>query len=410
MPSFIHCADLHLGRTQYGLEERFEDFGRAFAGIVDYALQNGVDFVLICGDLFDRRNINARTLIQATAQLKRLKNAGIPVIAVEGNHDKALRRDKISWMRYLAEEGLIKLLKPDFEGGRLALKKWDEGFKEGAVLEIEGVRIYGLGYLGSVAGRRLRELAEMIEPDDAFAVLMLHAGIGRMMGIELGSVKKEELEPLRGKIDYVALGHLHGRAEVDGWIFNPGAPECVDVEESRYDKGFYHVEVEGKSFSARFIPSQRREVYLGEVDLTGATDPVSAAERAIEEVDWEALRSMTRPIVRLVLKGEVGFDAMTIDLEAIRAEINARADPLVVEVVNLVNLAPRSVRPAAGSRREEIEREVLREMISSSPYGRWTEELIEAVLSLKSMALSGSEPEEIVSFIKRVASEMNSSP
>ena len=52
---FIHTADIHLGKTyrnSLGETERYEDFFICLSGIVKDALDEKVDFVLICGDLF----------------------------------------------------------------------------------------------------------------------------------------------------------------------------------------------------------------------------------------------------------------------------------------------------------------------------------------------------------------------
>ena len=52
---FIHTADIHLGKTYRnspGEAERYEDFFHCMSGIVKDALNEEVDFVLICGDLF----------------------------------------------------------------------------------------------------------------------------------------------------------------------------------------------------------------------------------------------------------------------------------------------------------------------------------------------------------------------
>ncbi len=56
--SFIHIADTHLGYEQYGVRERFNDFSRAFWDIIDEALKRPVDFVIIAGDLFNKRAID----------------------------------------------------------------------------------------------------------------------------------------------------------------------------------------------------------------------------------------------------------------------------------------------------------------------------------------------------------------
>ena len=71
--SFMHIADTHLGYEQYGVRERFNDFSRAFWDIIDDALYREADFLVIAGDLFHKRAIDALTLIHAIEGLKKLK-------------------------------------------------------------------------------------------------------------------------------------------------------------------------------------------------------------------------------------------------------------------------------------------------------------------------------------------------
>src|SRR5579863_7136015 len=107
--SFIHVADTHLGNEQYGKRERFNDFSQAFWDIMDEAAQYPVDFVVIAGDLFNKRAIDAMTLIHAIEGLKKLRDKGIPVIAIEGNHDRSYYRDGTSWLQFLCHQGYLKL-------------------------------------------------------------------------------------------------------------------------------------------------------------------------------------------------------------------------------------------------------------------------------------------------------------
>ena len=109
---FLHLSDVHLGYQQYNCKERFNDFGRAFLHIVDRAISERVDFVVLAGDLFQKRAIDPPTLLQAIEGLSRLKGAGIPVAAVEGNHERAHYRDVFSWMDFLADRGYFALLNP----------------------------------------------------------------------------------------------------------------------------------------------------------------------------------------------------------------------------------------------------------------------------------------------------------
>ena len=59
---FIHIADLHLGKTQYNNKQRYKDYFRAFKWILEKAIKEKVDFILIAGDMFDNRKISPRVL------------------------------------------------------------------------------------------------------------------------------------------------------------------------------------------------------------------------------------------------------------------------------------------------------------------------------------------------------------
>ncbi len=122
---FVHTADNHLGYEQYGVKERFNDFARAFLAIVEDAIARHADFFVIAGDLFNKRAIDARTLIQAEEGLQRLKDAGIPAIAIEGNHDRSYYRDGVSWLQFLCWRDLLILLDPVFKDGAPAA--WSRG-------------------------------------------------------------------------------------------------------------------------------------------------------------------------------------------------------------------------------------------------------------------------------------------
>src|SRR3712207_1355281 len=113
MIRFLHIADVHLGCRRYNLEERTRDFFRSWADVIErHAIPNQLDFLLIAGDFFDRRNLDPQAMNHAVAGLQMLKEAAIPVIAIEGNHDQRDAVSSHSWMRSLSSWGLLKLLEP----------------------------------------------------------------------------------------------------------------------------------------------------------------------------------------------------------------------------------------------------------------------------------------------------------
>ena len=109
-----------------------------------------VDFVILAGDLFHRRALDALVLNQAMRALRRLRDAGIPCIAVEGNHERAYYEETLGWMKFLALQDLLILLDPEFKDQKVELQPWDPVRRRGSYVEPRpGVRIHGLRYLGA---------------------------------------------------------------------------------------------------------------------------------------------------------------------------------------------------------------------------------------------------------------------
>ena len=92
---FIHAADIHLDSPLRGLE-RYEGVPveeirrstrRALENLVELAIEEHVDFVLIAGDLYDGNWPDYSTGLYLNAQMARLRDAHIPVFLIQGNHD-----------------------------------------------------------------------------------------------------------------------------------------------------------------------------------------------------------------------------------------------------------------------------------------------------------------------------------
>jgi len=305
MVRFIHISDVHLGFEQYGRYERFKDFGRAFNHAVEMGIREKVDFFLIAGDLFNKKHIKASTLLQADQILTKASSAGIPVIVCEGNHDSLSYGDNWSWLSYLSRKGLIILLglpfrsdssagKGDREGigqreassdegvdwgkgedeigevgggetggpvGAIELQPWDESLHEGNYIEKsfgeERVRIYGFGYLGAATKRRISELSASLIRDNAINIGILHAGVEGVIANMHGTIPENALRPFKEKLDYLALGHIHKRFEIENWVFNPGSLENWSLDESgpKNPHGLYLVEIRGNEGDAPGHPS-----------------------------------------------------------------------------------------------------------------------------------------------------------
>src|SRR5262245_50971112 len=91
----LHTADVHLDIDSYGSPDEQAAFRargrRLFQRLVDRALGDEADLVLIAGDLFDHNRVPDDTVAFVQAQLRRLRQ---PVVILPGNHD-AMRANGI---------------------------------------------------------------------------------------------------------------------------------------------------------------------------------------------------------------------------------------------------------------------------------------------------------------------------
>ena len=94
---FLHAADIHLDSPLHGLS-RYEGLPiedirsatrTAFNNLVQYAINEAVDFVVIAGDLFDGDWRDMGTGLYFARAMGRLNQANMPAFILAGNHDAA---------------------------------------------------------------------------------------------------------------------------------------------------------------------------------------------------------------------------------------------------------------------------------------------------------------------------------
>lgn len=412
MVNFIHTADIHLGKTyraSTGESERYEDFFRCLAGIVADAIRERVDFFLIAGDLFHTGQILPRTFARTIETLQPLKDAGIPCIAVEGNHDWIHRRDSISWMEALSQMGYIRLLRPcRTETGGYRFAPFDPETGMGGSIGIKGLNIYGLGYIGAQAGAHVARICEAVETKNN--LLLFHVGVWTYSPVEIGNIKPEEALPLADLFDYVALGHGHKPYIIETpegrpYAYNPGSPERVNYGEERYDKGYYFVTIRDGRYSHEFRPTNPRPMLATVIDLDGAENAEEAMARYREQVGakFTSHDDFRQPLLELKLTGRIRFHPFELGRERLRLALEETCHPLHVEIKNHLSLVTRSGGEETVKKSlAEIEREVLRELISAgSSYKGQEEELVRVSLAIRDSVLKGDvEGEDLLGLLR----------
>ncbi len=420
----IHLADVHLGYDQYGSKDRYDDFAKAFMAIVADAIRRKVDAVLIAGDLFNKRAIDARTLSQAFLSLQQLKEQGIPVVAIEGNHDRSYYRDGMSWLKFLAWQELLYLLSPAMRDGEPSLAAWNPQSLVGAYVDLPGgrLRVYGLPWFGASTARVVESFASVLKNARAseerqgveYRALMMHTGIEGIVPQLHGLPTRAQLEPLHGVVDYLALGHVHKPYEQDGWIYNPGSTETCSAEEADWqDRGYYHVEIdtegvgedahagESRKHIAHHLVNQRRPFWRFPFRVDGLTEPEALAthfEEFCRRQAEETQSSSEKPIVEVTLRGVLEFDAGALDKDRLEESMQRHFRPLIARLHNLtrdVNYDPddEGLDGRDPGALHQLEHSIFRDMLTrDARYAPAAEEWSNTLSETKQLALQGEDP------------------
>jgi DNA repair exonuclease SbcCD nuclease subunit len=107
MTRILHTGDTHLGYRQYHRQARRADFLDAFDRVATDAIEDGVDAVVHAGDLFHDRQPALADIMGAMQVLGRLDDAGVPFLAIVGNHEA--KRDR-QWLDLFESMGLATRL------------------------------------------------------------------------------------------------------------------------------------------------------------------------------------------------------------------------------------------------------------------------------------------------------------
>ena len=409
--TFLHMADCHLGYRQYNSRERQNDFTRAYLEIIEVAIDRKVDFVLLAGDLFEKRAIDPLTLVHAINGLERLKQAGIPCLAVEGNHERTYYRHSIGWMNFLAERQLLALLNPKIDDRRVSLPPY--GNQYGAYVEpVPGLRVYGMRYFGISTAHFVRRVADALAEANShnveYTIFMAHAGVEGVVPPQGGGISHRELAVLRPYVDYLALGHIHKPYSFDNWIYNPGSPETNSLTESAWPKrGYYLVEVDTNT-EPKHSPVLHANSRRPFVRLFFEVDACETPGQLLEECRRYIKRRRrefrgSEPVVELRLSGVLPFDRSALATEPLKQIIDDLYKPLLSFVRSDVLGAEFAIDSNNQQSRSELERQIIvdllrRDIRFRARSAKWAD----LALAVKQAAISGDPADAI---LEKLASE-----
>jgi exonuclease SbcD len=299
-----------------GVNGRVLDFLHRFDELIEYGLEREVDVVIFAGDAFKARNPTPTYQRAFARRVKRLADAGVPVVLLVGNHDlptMVQRASSVDIFRTLdvpnvvvgrAEDvhyietrhGLVQIATAPYPV-RQRLLAHDE-YRGLSIEQLdEALRDIVTDIIGALAAR--------LDPDIP-AVLTAHLSVsGATFGSERSVMIGRDAVVLKSALadpawDYVALGHIHKHQSLNDGGYPPvvyaGSLERIDFGEEGQPKGFCWVELARGDTTWEFVEVDARPFVTVRADVREALNPLMALQQEV------ATHNLNDAVVRLILR------------------------------------------------------------------------------------------------------------
>ncbi len=266
----LHFSDLHIGVENYGrtdpetgLSTRLGDFLDSLDQVVEFALNEGVDLVLLAGDAYKGRDPTQTHQREFAKRLNRLSQAGIPTFLLVGNHDLPAASSRAT-----AVDIFPTLEVANIHVGN-SLKTYDVPTPSGllqvlavpwprrsAILSREDSRGMSIEQVRQTLEERLTDgvevAASQLDPTIP-AILTGHVTVnGATVGTERSMMLGQDHVLLvsaldRPQVEYVALGHIHKHQILrpdPPMVVYSGSLQRVDFSEEGDEKGFCVIDLD----------------------------------------------------------------------------------------------------------------------------------------------------------------------
>ena len=321
MFKFIHAADIHLDSPLRGISkyegapvEEVRGASRtALKNLVQVASNRKVDFVLIAGDLYDGDWPDHNTGLFFAKQVTKLRDAGIAVYLITGNHDAASKMTRSLVLPNNPDGSAIRISSHTVE--TIELKKL-------------GVAIHGRGFDTPKMPDSIIDQYPIGCPD-LFNIGMLHTS--------LESDSKEhpryapcKLTDLIGKgYQYWALGHIHHRQILyeSPHIVYSGNIQGRSIRETGA-KGCLLVEVNNSlSIHTEFQSLDAMRWAALRIDVSQAEDEGAVLQLFADTVEKQLIDQSELPVaMRVTFEGTTELDhQLQRQSESFTAQIRAKA-------------------------------------------------------------------------------------
>jgi len=250
----LHTSDWHVGRTARG-RSRDDEHRAVLAEMAALVRDEGVDLVLVAGDIFDRKEPSASSEDIVYRALLDFTSAGAQVVLIAGNHDHPEKLEALRPLFRLAnihvgaraappdEGGVLEIAVKSGERARIAMLPWVQKSKLISVDALMNLQLadHQQDYQGVVRDA-LNALCSAFRPSTVNLLVAHLVMTGAVVG---GGERTSEMNEdywlpppsLPSLAQYIALGHIHQtqKMRVQWPVWYCGSPLQLDFGEERAD-------------------------------------------------------------------------------------------------------------------------------------------------------------------------------
>jgi len=293
MPRFLHTSDLHINALR-----RFSDHSQAaylrrmvqtLEGIHKAARKHRVDFTIVAGDIWERRDILHQERQVLTDWLA---SSPVPIVMISGNHDVRSSQIGDTSLSYLSR--MTDILGKHFIHDGLPLIK----SMHGCQLLLFPARDPSHGWKDAEVYLMVHSMVRYAQRHREPIIVVLHenvVGSKTDTGLMVTSNAQVHLEPIDG-VTYWALGDIHKRQSILPNAWYCGAPHQTRFGED-LDKGVLVVDTADPT-NPKYVPIRSTKL----IELHEVPDVWPSAAEAF--VKLHAMPTSTMPLPMNVEPGE----------------------------------------------------------------------------------------------------------
>lgn len=295
--SFIHTADLHIGKKfdlNFNVGESIKrriDLWETFDKIIELCIRNQIDFLFIAGDLTDGKYCTIEDIERLALKFNELKDT--KVIVTTGNNDPY---SKGSYYRYINWPENVYIVDTTDSVKKISF-------------EDEELCVYSIG-LDDKGIQEERKAIEDIEVNNQMInIFLAHGDIEDKDSLDL----KIDIDSINNKFDYIALGHYHQYYENSERVIYPGTPEPLDFREQG-QHGVVYGKIDKDNFEKVFLPTAKRRFIVKDLYLQSDYEHQKILDIIKFTGDYI---SVSKDYYKVILNGSVN---MEMDMEKVKSE------------------------------------------------------------------------------------------